>query len=141
MQRAETELRYISASLTPGVGGATLKALLTMYGSIRGIWGAFRASSATPAVTKVEMYWTAEGRNRAVEILGRTLRVPARVCVWEDPEFPAVLADVSNPPAVLYVRGDLSRLTSRALAIVGTTDPSAEFARRAGQLARNCADY
>src|SRR5205814_2266826 len=82
-----------------------------------------------------------DGHARAAEVRARTIGVPARIYVWEDPDFPAVLADVSNPPAVLYVRGDLSRLTSRALAIVGTTDPTVDFARRAGQLARSCADY
>src|ERR1700682_3281033 len=141
MDRAEIELRYISASLTHGVGGATLKALLGTYGSIEGMWNAFGTSDAPPALSKIEIFWAGEGRTRAAEILDRTLAVPARIYVWEDSDFPAVLGNVSNPPPVLYVRGDLSRLTSRALAIVGTTNPTVDFARRAGQLARSCADY
>lgn len=41
-----------------------------------------------------------------------------------DDRFPARLRDMRSPPAVIYVRGDLDAFTGRALAVVGTRQPT-----------------
>ena len=42
------------------------------------------------------------------------------------PEFPPLLAEISNPPDCLWTRGDHSLLTRRAIAIVGARDATRE---------------
>src|SRR5439155_27093379 len=74
-------------------------------------------------------------------IVERTRAVPATICTWEDAAYPAALRVTSNSPCVLYVRGDIRRLTPRALAIVGTTAPLPEFARVAARMAHSCAEH
>lgn len=43
----------------------------------------------------------------------------------EDAEYPEILRQIPNAPAVLYYRGDLGLLSSPAIAVVGTRKPTA----------------
>ncbi|MBA3537456.1 MAG: DNA-protecting protein DprA [Tatlockia sp.] len=60
---------------------------------------------------------------------------------WFDPNYPDLLKEIHDPPAVLYAQGDLSCLTQKAVAIVGSRKPSitgAETSKRfAFELAAN----
>ena len=57
--------------------------------------------------------------------LERELRAcGARMVPWGDPEYPAALTDLSDPPAVLYVRGRDLRGLRPAVAIVGARNCS-----------------
>lgn len=40
--------------------------------------------------------------------------------------FPAILKNIKSPPVLLYAKGDVSLLTSRQVAVVGTRNPSQE---------------
>ena len=100
----------------------------------------YRRYPDVAALQKIRTFWETLGQTAARKVRDATLNVPGgRIYCWEDEDYPVALRDVSNPPAVLYVRGDLGRLTRRALALVGTTDPSPPFARVATSLARSCA--
>ncbi|MDR1075188.1 MAG: DNA-processing protein DprA [Xanthomonadaceae bacterium] len=44
---------------------------------------------------------------------------------WPDPDYPALLRRVSNPPLALFVAGDPSVLWQPAIAVVGSRSPSA----------------
>ncbi|MBA2652737.1 MAG: DNA-protecting protein DprA [Tatlockia sp.] len=60
---------------------------------------------------------------------------------WADPNYPELLKQIYDPPAVLYAQGDLSCLQQKAVAIVGSRNPSitgAETSKRfAFELAAN----
>lgn len=43
--------------------------------------------------------------------------------IW-DPEYPAALKQISDPPLILFYRGELKPAHARAIAIVGTRTPS-----------------
>lgn len=52
---------------------------------------------------------------------------------WLDPNYPALLKEIYDPPPVLYAQGDLTCLKETAIAMVGSRKPSitgAETARR-----------
>ncbi len=140
MTRELLEQRYVAAATTQGVGGATLKKLLERYGGIEQLWERLDDRS-DPVVTRIAEHWAGKGRADAADIQRRTAAARARIYVWEDEDFPAALRDVSNPPCVLYVRGDLRRLTRRALAIVGSTEPLPAFGRAARRIAAACGEY
>lgn len=48
----------------------------------------------------------------------------ASLITLEDPTYPKLLKTISDPPPVLYVKGRLSVIDERCLAIVGTRKPS-----------------
>jgi DNA processing protein len=52
-------------------------------------------------------------------------RVAARVLVPGDPDFPLLLAHDIEPPAVLFVRGDIGVLARRRVGVVGTRNATA----------------
>ena len=43
---------------------------------------------------------------------------------WGSPAYPALLAEIYDPPPILYARGDLAALQQQRLAMVGTRQPS-----------------
>ena len=57
------------------------------------------------------------------------------VCLWDD-GYPEYLSHVSQPPPVLFYKGDLERVARRGVAVVGTRKPSppgAAMSRRLGR--------
>ena len=62
------------------------------------------------------------------------------VITMEDPEYPVLLKNIFDPPFVLYVKGDLSCLAKRAVAIVGSRFASPTGLRSAKKLAEDLAE-
>lgn len=58
----------------------------------------------------------------------------------ESPEWPETLNDLGAPPIGLVVKGDLSALSERSLAIVGTRNPTPYGVRIAGDFAAGFVD-
>ena len=57
---------------------------------------------------------------------------------FHDRDYPARLRTISDPPAVLFIKGALSALTGRSVAIVGTREPTpygGQVALRSGRAA------
>lgn len=63
------------------------------------------------------------------------------IVIYSDEDYPRKLLNIDNPPAVLYYKGNISRINSRALfSIVGTRNPS-DYSRRAAKaVARSLAE-
>ena len=61
------------------------------------------------------------------------------VLTWEDPDYPSLLKEIHDPPAVLYAAGDLQSLKHPMLAMVGTRKPSITGRETAHQFARQLA--
>ena len=62
----------------------------------------------------------ARARTEASAALVRADTVGARVIVLSEPEYPASLRDLNDPPPVLFARGDLAAVAAPVAAIVGT---------------------
>lgn len=58
-------------------------------------------------------------RARAAAVLARG-QDSLRVLPWTDPEYPALLAAICDPPPALWVRGRIETLSQPAVAIVGS---------------------
>lgn len=77
----------------------------------------------------------AHARHQARECIARLTHMNASIVTIADPQYPAGLRDLDDPPALLFVRGTLP---AGGLAIVGTRTPpfaAQEFAR---ELAARC---
>ena len=76
---------------------------------------------------------------RSEEQLNRGSECGVRAISFHDDEYPARLRKISDPPALLFVKGDLQGLHApRALAVVGTRKPTpngAALALRSGHIA------
>ena len=63
------------------------------------------------------------------------------VVTFADPTYPPLLAHIASPPLVLYVRGDLSRLSEKLIAMVGTRHASREGLHNTRKVARELSEY
>jgi len=57
---------------------------------------------------------------RAAAALTRARATDIAVVTWGDPEYPAALSVIADPPPVLWVRGNIATLSGLAVAIVGS---------------------
>ena len=63
-------------------------------------------------------------RSRALAALARGASRGIALVPWSDAAYPAALAAISDPPPVLWARGNLAALTRPAVAIVGSRSGS-----------------
>ncbi|MGE5625304.1 MAG: DNA-processing protein DprA [Bacillota bacterium] len=59
----------------------------------------------------------------------------ARLITMLDPEYPALLRQIPDPPAALFTRGNVALLSAPQLAMVGSRNPSVEGRRNAEEFA------
>jgi len=113
---------YLALSQIPGIGAARLRTLIAAFGSAGGALTAPRgAIAALPgfgpaAATAVR----ATDRRAGLEIISQLEHCGARAVIPGDSGFPALVAEIPDPPAVLFVWGDASLLARPAAAIVGS---------------------
>lgn len=118
----------MALSLVPGIGPVSWRRLAETFGDAAAVFT--RGEEELSAAEGI-------GRERARailsftawrevdEILEQAAEAGLEVCVWGDGDYPAALADIPDPPPVLFRRGTLAALTAPAVAVVGTRNPTA----------------
>ena len=129
------ERGWLKLSLLPGVGARLAERLTQFYGSaaaaaeaplseIAGIVGE-RALSADAAASE--------------RVLERCEKLSVRIVTRESEGYPALLAEIYDPPPVLYVRGEADLRQQRTLAVVGSRTCSAYGKETTATLCENAA--
>ena len=137
----------LTLSFTPGLGPRKIKGLLEHFGSASAIGEAtvpelVRVEGIGQRLAQVVVNERAAAQTKADAEIARAERLGVSLLALGTPEYPAALAQIYDPPPVLYVRGalpkavrgDLSELYS--LGVVGTRNASAyglELSRRFSQ--------
>ncbi|HET6569775.1 MAG TPA: DNA-processing protein DprA [Rhodothermales bacterium] len=117
----------VALSLVPGVGPGRIRALVGRFGSVAAALSA--PPSALAEVPGVGLQ-TAEAIARfdadadVREQLDSAERAGAEIITAWDDRFPHLLRQIYDPPAFLWVRGELLPEDERAIAIVGTRRPT-----------------
>lgn len=125
----------LALSYTPGLGPRKLKVLLEHFGDADSLTkapvGALReVEGIGPKLGQTLVAFRAEGERKAAEEMGRAERLGVQLLALDDPNYPAGLRQIYDPPPVLYVRGALpggvlGELNDlRALGVVGTRSAS-----------------
>lgn len=113
---------WVGFSKAPGIGPARLRILLDYYGDIKAAWQANPGELRAIGLDKrsVEsLVKTRETVDLEAELI-KLERLKVSVLTWESADYPKLLKNISDPPAVLYVRGQLIPQDEWALAVVGT---------------------
>jgi len=128
---------WIELSLVPGLGSARFRSLLSAFGLPANVLGATRAqlSRVVPeslaaiilernsqAEVEKALRW-AEGRERSILTLA-------------DTAYPKQLLEIPDPPPLVYVAGDIARLSSPALAVVGSRNATPQGLQNARAFSR-----
>jgi DNA processing protein len=123
----DERLAYLALTQVPGMGPARLKTLFSFFPSARGAHSApFEFLCTLPGISRAfasEIKATPLGVGRHTQ--DDADRLGAKVLIPADPEYPALLRQIPDPPPVLFSVGDLSLLPRPAAAIVGSRDHSA----------------
>lgn len=117
----------IALTLVPKIGPVLAAALIKHFGSARAVFRAAKSElaqvtkmnqSAADALTKFHDFRPAE------QTLAFTARHDIRVVLLDDPDYPFRLRECTDPPTVLYYKGNAPLNQQRVLSVIGTRTPS-----------------
>jgi DNA processing protein len=118
-----TDREYlIGLNLIPQLTPKRAKTLFARFDSFEAIWGAPAARFSELFGSSVLGEAVASGRDAAAvdEEIEKADQLGVQLVTLVDPEYPALLREIEDPPMVLYVRGKLPIDTSCTIGIVGT---------------------
>ena len=137
-QLSDTEqVDWLRLVRTPSIGPRTFIELIERYGSPAA------AIAELPEITQ-----RARGKRRLVappEVdmraeLSRLDAAGGRMIAHSDPDYPAALAAIADPPPALFVKGDSTLLNNPTIAIVGARNASTNGKRFAQEIAADLAN-
>ena len=124
MARNLTERQALVAlNMTQGMGAITAKNLIEFFGSAAEIFKASPVDLArVQGVGKVKADAFAEAFSRVDPVAEeeRAKRCTASIITWDEPDYPARLKEIYDPPLVLYICGDRKAFSRTGIAIIGT---------------------
>ncbi len=132
---------WVALALTPGIGPARLDALLSEFGSACGVLEAplaalHRARGVGAALATAVAARSPSDGEHAIDAADAARGL---VLIPSDPEFPACLRQIPEPPPVLFLRGRLELLSAPAIAVVGSRDHTAYGAHACRAVAAHAA--
>jgi DNA processing protein len=115
---------WIRLEQTPGAGGATVRKLLAQFGSPEHIFNAgylALAGHVGPALARALSAPASGEIARQVELTMDWLGQPGNhLLTMHDPDYPAALSHLPDPPPLLYLKGRPALLAAPMLAVVGS---------------------
>jgi len=116
--------------------GTQINSLLQHFGDIDNVVAASAADLVAAGVSQAVAGKIARPDMRQLELCEHWLSVKdQRAIHWNDAQYPPLLKEISDPPALLFVRGDADVLTLPQFAIVGSRNATTSGCETARQFA------
>ena len=138
---ADDYLGWLALALTPGLGARMAGKLLREFGSPDAIFDASLTAlegQHLPAAVAQSIH-SRRPLSDAAKELAQAQAAGCRLLTWDEPEYPARLREIYDPPPLLYVAGDVSLLSRHLIAIVGARRPSPYGNQMAERIGRDLA--
>ncbi|SAI67332.1 Smf protein [Bordetella ansorpii] len=136
---------WLRLSLEPGVGPATAYTLLAALGLPEQIYDHGAATLARHVPQNLAIQLAGSPSDEVLAQIERTLQwvaEPGRhILTLSDPAYPQQLLNIADPPVLLYVTGDPTRLTGPSLAVVGARSATPGGEDNARAFARHLAGH
>jgi DNA processing protein len=121
---------WLRLERTPGIGPRSAHALLNAFGSPQAIFAAGHtalAAHVSPAQARALCLPMPPETRRILDATLDWLRHPGHgVLALGAPGYPELLANIPDPPLLLYIKGHVELLARPALAIVGSRNASTQ---------------
>lgn len=128
---------WLRLALAPGLGSSKIRELLTRYGLPEQVLAAPSRELATALPRSAYDALGSGALDAAVErALEWSSHADCAIVTLGDAAYPNRLLEISDPPALLYVRGRVELLNRPALAIVGSRNATEQGARNAQRFAQ-----
>jgi DNA processing protein len=116
----------VALALVPGIGPRRLETLLSTFGTADGALSApFAFLCRLPGISRAGATAIKSAkREQGRDVMERVTALGGRCLLAGDAEFPGALAEIPDPPALLFVMGRVELLTLPGVAIVGSRDHS-----------------
>jgi DNA processing protein len=142
---SDLDLRsWLRLAAVPGVGRITAAHLLRQFGSPAAILKASfdqLVQHVTPAQAASLLSSVSSETARLVDTTLAWLEQPGNhILTLLDPAYPPLLAEIADPPLLLYIRGRSALLHGAALAIVGSRNASVQGQANARAFARSLSE-
>ena len=150
MQMDEFELRaWLRLILTPSIGNASARRLLTRFASVQGVFDASllqlmevvsraqaEALLQTPVLLDAHTTQTLQWLSTKPNVMH------AQRVLWHigHPDYPEPLLHLADPPLLLYVEGQVQHTLGPAVAVVGSRNPTPQGRQTAVQFGRALAE-
>jgi DNA processing protein len=137
--RHDAELAaWIRLSLVPGLGGQSLRKLLTAFGLPQQVLAAGKSALARIVSTEIAGRMLSDADSAAVDAALEWAAADGNaVLTLADDEYPRSLLEIPDPPALLYLRGRRELLARPGLAVVGSRSATAQGMSNAEQFSRS----
>jgi DNA processing protein len=143
VERLDTaQLAWLALALTPGMGPTRIWKAVNRLGAAEHIFDASLTELEGLGMPAKSAQFVFEGKARAAaeDELRRVVEAGGTVLTPSDEAYPDRLREIYDPPAVLWIRGDVELLARPGIAVVGTRSPSPYGAGMAELLSRDLAN-
>lgn len=129
----------VALSLVEGVSRSRVSACLKQVTAEWPTGGSDQMVREVEARLAVAPDRMAAARERTAAALADARRAGFEPVVWQDPRYPPLVAEIHDPPPVLWVRGRTEALTAPAVALVGARAATVQALETARSLAAGLA--
>jgi DNA processing protein len=136
------EIKYWAAlNRVPQLGTVRFRRLEAYFPDLEQAWnaGLSQLNEAGLESRPAREIVAARARISPDEEIDRLERAGVKVINWRHPDYPARLKEISDPPPVLYYKGQLLPSDERSVAVVGTRNPTSYGREAAAGLAGDLA--
>src|SRR5271156_6304946 len=133
---------WLALALTPGLGARTAGKLLREFGSPDAIFNASLTAlegQRIPAAVAQALH-SRRPLSDAAKELAQVQAAGCRLLTWDEPQYPARLREIYDPPPLLYVRGNIELLNRHTISMVGARRPTPYGNQMAERLSKDLAD-
>jgi len=128
---------WLALHFTPGVGPKTFSRLLSQFDNLALLFADPKAAKGLSERSQTALLKPDWDR---VEQELKWFSEPNRyIITLNDSRYPELLKQISDPPSILFVQGDVSLLSQWQLALVGSRNPSASGRDTAYEFSRHIA--
>jgi DNA processing protein len=140
-QSEMVRLAWLALVLTPGMGATRTQRAMRRLGEPERLFEASLTELeglGLPAES-AQFCFAGRARKAAEEEMTRVLEAGGAILTPSDEAYPERLKEIYDPPAVLWIRGDVEQLARPGIAVVGTRHPSTYGVGMAEVLSRDLA--
>lgn len=125
-ETGEAHAFWLGLHLTPGLGPRGMERLLEFFGPVEAVYRASLTELEACQIAPAAAQFIHDGRALAAGAreLAAARALGAIILTRNDRDYPPLLAEIPDPPFVLYARGAPEKLQALSVAAVGTRHPT-----------------